>query len=139
MWAFFAEPGSVILGDEILLTQRGVKQLTTFSRGSAEMDTFLAEFQVKAGLVQSLGQHVDADVLDTMLLDRYGISGLDRRLIMAATQRSVAYGPVLGAMRRHFAEEAKGDAYEVRCQNTTTLSMISMKAKVRPAQCKGQA
>ena len=96
------------------MTQRGVRQLTTFSRGTAKMDAFLAEFQLKVELVQSLGKHIDADILGTMLLDKSWISDLDRRLLMAATQRSVEYGTVLRVMRLHFAEEPKGDAYEAR-------------------------
>ena len=111
---FFAKLDGVILGDDIVMTQRSVRQLTTFSRGAAKMDAFLAEFQLKVELLQSLGKHIDADILGTMLLDESGISDLDRRLIMAATQRRVEYGTVLGAMRLHFAEEPKGDVYGAR-------------------------
>ena len=49
-----------------------------------------------------------------MLLDRSNVSDRDRRLIMAANERSVAYGPALGAMCVHFAEDTKSDAYEAR-------------------------
>jgi hypothetical protein len=114
VWHFFAKLDSVILGDETLVTQRGVRQLTTFSRGTAKMDAFLAEFQLKVELVQSLGKHIDADILGMMLLDESGLLDLDRRLLMAATQRRVEYGTVFRAMRLHFAEEPKGDAYEAR-------------------------
>ena len=104
----------MILGDQVLVTQRSVKSLTTLTRGSTKMEQFLTDFQLKAELVLSLGKHIDADVLGTMLLDRSNLSDLDRRLIMAATRRSVDYGLVWTAMRVHFMEDTKGEAFEAR-------------------------
>ena len=42
---------SVILGDLTLMVQKGVRQLTTFNRGSSKMEQFLNDFQVKVELV----------------------------------------------------------------------------------------
>ena len=77
MWAFFARLDGMILGDQVLVTQRSVKQLTTLACGSAKMETLLTDFQLKAEMVLSLGKHIDADVLGTMLLDRSNLSDLD--------------------------------------------------------------
>ena len=120
IWVYFSRLDGVILGDQVLVTQRSVKSLTTLSRGSTKMEQFLTDFQLKAELVLSLGKHIDADVLGTMLLDRSNLSDLDRRLIMAATRRSVDYGQVLTAMRLHFMEDSKGEAFEARVGEADT-------------------
>ena len=113
VWALFDKLDKVILGDVALMVQRGVKQLTSYHRGTTKMEVFLSEFQLKAEFVQGLGKHIDSDVLGTILLDKANVSDTDRKLILTSTQRSVDYMTVLNAMRLHFlSEDAKGDVYE---------------------------
>ena len=90
------------------------KHLTTFSRGAAKMETFVADFQIKTEPIESLGKQIDEDMLGTMLLNQSNVSDLGRKLITASTNRSVADNSVLSAMRLHFVtEDAKGDVFDV--------------------------
>ena len=85
---------SAILGDVTHRTHKGVHQLTSCTRGSKEMGSFLMDFQLRCQMLAGLGKHIDENVLGTMLLNQANMFDLDRKLLMAQTGRSKAYSEI---------------------------------------------